>query len=64
MIGGGGAPSDDCQLTWLVDHRDTVISAVVHVRNADGSAELGFRCTTDGRECASRFPESASDTSR
>lgn len=55
MIGGGGPPSDDYQLTWLVDHRDPEISVVVNVRNADGSAEFSFRCTTDGRECVSEL---------
>jgi len=55
MIGGGGAPSDDYQLTWLVDHRHPVISVVVKVRNADGSAEFEFRCTTDGRECVNEL---------
>jgi hypothetical protein len=51
MIGAGGPPSDDYQLTWLVDHRDPEISVVVNVRNTEGSAEFAFRCPTDVREC-------------
>jgi hypothetical protein len=56
MIGGGGPPSDDHQLTWLVDHRDPVITVVVNVRDPEGSREYFFRCTTDGRECVNELP--------
>src|SRR5690606_12670663 len=56
MIGGGGPPSDEYQLTWLVDHRDPDISVVVNVRDADGSHEFSFRCTTDGQECVNELP--------
>lgn len=56
MIGGGGAPSDEHQLTWLVDHRDPEISVVVNVRDSQGSHEFSFRCTTDGQECVNKLP--------
>lgn len=56
MIGGGGPPSDDHQITWLVDHRDPDISVVVNVRDPEGSREYSFRCTTDGRECVNELP--------
>lgn len=56
MIGGGGAPSDEHQLTWLVDHRDPQISVVVNVRDSQGSHEFSFRCTTDGQECVNELP--------
>lgn len=55
MIGGGGAPSDDWQMTWLVNHRDPEIAVVVMVRNADGSHEFSFRCRTDGEACVNEL---------
>ncbi len=55
MIGGGGPPSETPQITWLVDHRDPEISVVVNVRDARGSHEFAFRCTTDGRECVNEL---------
>ena len=55
MIGSGSAPPDDHHLTWLIDHREPDIEVVVTVRNADGSRELPFRCTTDGRECVNEL---------
>jgi ketosteroid isomerase-like protein len=55
MIGGGGPPSDDWQMTWLVNHRDPEIAVVVMVRNADGSQEFSFRCTTDGEACVNEL---------
>lgn len=55
MIGGGGPPSADYQLTWSVNHRDPQIEVVVNVRNASGSREFTFRCTTDGRECVNEL---------
>ncbi len=51
MIGGGGAPSDEHQITWLVNHREPEIAVVVNVRDHRGSHEFAFRCTTNGREC-------------
>jgi ketosteroid isomerase-like protein len=51
MIGGGGPPSEEYQLTWLVNHQDPEISVVVNVRDGQGSQEYSFRCTTDGTEC-------------
>lgn len=56
MIGGEDAPSDEYQLTWLVDHRDPEISVVVNVRDAQGSHEFSFSCTTDGQECVNELP--------
>jgi hypothetical protein len=55
-IGGGGPPSDDHQVTWLVDHRDPDISVVVNVRDPEGLRKYSFRCTTDGRECVNELP--------
>lgn len=55
MIGGGAAPSDEHQITWLVDHRDPEIAVVVNVRDVHGSHEYSFRCTTDGRECTNEL---------
>jgi ketosteroid isomerase-like protein len=57
MIGGGVAPSDQHQLTWLVNHREPEIAVVVNVRDAQGSHEFSFRCTTDGRECVNELPQ-------
>lgn len=57
MIGGGAAPPREHQITWLVDHRDPAISVVVDVRDAQGSHEFTFRCTTDGRECVNELPQ-------
>jgi hypothetical protein len=57
MIGGGGAPSDQQQITWLVNHREPEIAVVVNVRDAHGSHEFSFRCTTDGRECVNELPQ-------
>lgn len=57
MIGGGGPPSEEHQITWLVDHRDPEIAVVVNVRDAGGSHEFSFRCTTDGRECVNELPQ-------
>ena len=56
MIGGGGPPSEDYQLTWLVDHRDPEINVVVNVRDGQGSQEYSFRCMTDGTECVNELP--------
>lgn len=56
MIGGGGPPSEDYELTWLVDHRDPEIIVVVNVRDGQGSQEYSFRCTTDGTECVNELP--------
>lgn len=55
MIGGGGPPSDEYRMTWLVNHRDPQIEVVVNVRNASGSREFAFRCTTDGKECVNEL---------
>ncbi len=55
MIGGGGPPSDQYQLTWLVNHREPHIEVVVNVRNAFGSREFTFRCTTDGKGCVNEL---------
>jgi hypothetical protein len=55
MIGGGGPPDDQYQLTWLVNHREPEIAVGVNVRNAQGSAEFSFRCTTDGKECVNEL---------
>lgn len=57
MIGGGAAPSSEHQMTWLVNHRDPAISVVVNVRDAQGSHEFSFNCTTDGRECVNELPQ-------
>lgn len=57
MIGGGTAQSSEHQITWLVDHRDPAISVVVNVRDAQGSREFSFSCTTDGRECVNELPQ-------
>lgn len=57
MIGGGGAPSDQHQITWLVNHREPQIAVVVNVRDTLGSHEFSFRCTTDGRECVNEIPQ-------
>lgn len=54
MIGGGGPPGE-YQLTWLVNHRAPQISVVVNVRDARGSHEYAFRCTTDGRPCGNEL---------
>lgn len=51
MVGGDGAPSEEHQVTWLVNHRDPEIAVVVNVRDARGSHEFSFRCTTDDKEC-------------
>lgn len=56
MIGGGGAPSDEYQLTWLVNHREPEIQVVVNLRDSHGTHEYSFRCTTDGRECVNELP--------
>lgn len=55
MIGGGGPPSEEYRLTWLVDHRNPDISVVVQVRDAGGLHEFSFQCTTDGRECVNEL---------
>lgn len=55
MIGGGGPPDNEYQLTWLVNHREPEIAVAVNVRNAQGSAEFSFRCTTDGKECVNEL---------
>lgn len=57
MIGGGGPPSEEHQMTWLVDHRDPEIAVVVNVRDPRGSHEFSFRCTTDGQECVNELPQ-------
>lgn len=57
MIGGGAPPSEEHEITWLVDHRDPSIAVVVNVRDARGSHEFSFRCTTDGRECVNELPQ-------
>lgn len=57
MIGGGGAPSEQHEITWLVLHREPEISVVVNVRDAQGSNEFSFRCTTDGRECVNELAQ-------
>lgn len=56
MIGAGHDAAADHQLTWLVNHQDPAISVVVNVRDARGSAEYSFRCTTDGQECVNELP--------
>jgi hypothetical protein len=53
---GGGAAADTPQITWLVNHREPDVSVVVNVRDAHGSHEYAFRCTTDGRECVNELP--------
>jgi len=55
MIGGGGPPDSEYQLTWLVNHREPEMAVAVNVRNAQGSAEFSFRCTTDGTECVNEL---------
>lgn len=55
MIGGGGTPSAEHQITWLVNHRDPEITVVVNVRDPQGSREYAFRCTTDGNECVNEL---------
>lgn len=55
MIGGGSDSSSDHRITWLVNHRDPEISVVVNVRDAHGSHEFAFRCTTDGQECVNEL---------
>ncbi|HUF04648.1 MAG TPA: nuclear transport factor 2 family protein [Aridibacter sp.] len=55
MIGGGGEPDNAYQLTWLVKHREPEMAVAVNVRNAQGSAEFSFRCTTDGVECVNEL---------
>jgi ketosteroid isomerase-like protein len=55
MIGGGGPATDEHQITWLVDHREPDIAVVVNVRDAHGSHEFTFRCTTDGAECVNEL---------
>lgn len=57
MIGGGAAESSEHQITWLVNHRDPEIAVVVNVRDARGSHEFSFSCTTDGRECVNELPQ-------
>jgi len=56
MVGGGSPPSEDYQLTWLVDHRDPEISVVVNVRDGQGTQEYSFRCTIDGTACVNELP--------
>lgn len=55
MIGGGGTPSAEHQITWLINHRDPEITVVVNVRDPQGSREYAFRCTTDGNECVNEL---------
>ena len=57
MIGGGAESSSEHQITWLVNHRDPEISVVVNVRDAGGSHEFSFSCTTDGKECVNELPQ-------
>lgn len=56
LVGGGGAPSEEHQVTWLIDHRDPEIAVIVNVRDAGESHEFSFACTTDGRECVNELP--------
>jgi hypothetical protein len=55
MIGGGGSPDNEYQLTWLVNHREPEIAVGINVRNAQGSTEFSFRCTTGGEACVNEL---------
>jgi hypothetical protein len=54
---GGSDRTGEHQLTWLVDHREPVISVVVNLRDGHGSHEYRFRCSIGGTECVNELPE-------
>jgi hypothetical protein len=56
MIGGTPSEESGYQLTWLVNHRDPDIAVVVNVRDARGSTEYAFTCTTDRQQCVNELP--------